>query len=43
LAVTRPVEDSTLMIALWMTISLCKVTTTFARQTGQRTDVVGSI
>src|SRR5262245_50056954 len=43
LAVTRPVEDSTLMIALWMTISLCRVTTTFARQTGQRTDVVGSI
>jgi hypothetical protein len=31
------------MIALWMTTSLGSVTTIFARQTGQRIDVVASI
>jgi len=42
LAVTLPVDGSTLMIALWMTTSLWNATTTFARHPGQRIDVVGS-
>src|SRR5882672_273599 len=43
LADTRPVAGSTFRMALWMTTSFWRATTTFALQTGHRRDVVGSV